>query len=157
MSPLGWLHTGCALAALASGAAVLLRRKGTRWHRRLGWVYAGSMVALNATALLIYRLSGTFGPFHVAALLSLATVAVGVLAAVRRQPADRWLVRHYYWMTFSYVGLVAAAASEAATRLSSRTFWWAVAGASAAVMAAGAFLVKRRARTVLEPFRRPAG
>jgi uncharacterized membrane protein len=124
MSALGWVHTVSAVAALVSGAAVLVRRKGTRAHRRLGCVYVGSVVVLNATALLVYRLFGGFGPFHVAALLSLATIAGGVLPAVRRRPAGRWVERHYWWMTFSYVGLVAAAASEAATRLPGTVFWW---------------------------------
>ena len=42
------------------------------------------MVLLNATALAIYRLTGSVGPFHVAALLSAATVAGGLGPAVRR-------------------------------------------------------------------------
>ena len=153
MSTIGWIHTACAVAALLAGAAVLLRPKGTPTHRRLGWLYVGSMAALNLTALLIYRLTGRFGPFHAAAILSLATVVAGVLAAVRRRPAGRWVERHYYWMTYSYVGLLAAAASEAATRLAAGVFWWAVLAASAAVFAAGAVLVARRAPAALAPFR----
>lgn len=163
MSALGWMHTSFALMALVAGAAVVLRRKGTPHHRRLGWVYVGSMLGLNATALLIYRLFGGFGPFHVAALLSLATLAGGLWPALRRRPG--WVVRHYWWMTYSYVGLLAAAAAEAVTRLPGITFWWAVLLASAAVMAAGAVLITRRARRVLAPFHpesaarasRPAG
>ncbi len=58
MNTLGWLHTGCAVVALLTGAMVLLRPKGTAAHRRLGWAYAGSMLGLNVTALLIYRLFG---------------------------------------------------------------------------------------------------
>jgi uncharacterized membrane protein len=153
MSPLGWVHTACAVAALVSGAAVLLRRKGTAGHRRLGWVYVGSMVALNATALLIYRLTGAFGPFHVAAVLSLATVAGGIVPAVRRRPAGRWLERHYWWMTCSYVGLLAAAVSEVVTRLPGTAFWWAVVLPSALVIGVGAVVVGRRARGALAPFR----
>jgi uncharacterized membrane protein len=155
MSPLGWVHTTFALAALGSGAAVLLRPKGTRRHRQTGWLYVGSMVGLNGTALLIYRLFGGFGPFHVAALLSLATLAGGVLAAVRRRPG--WVERHYWWMAYSYLGLLAATASEAATRLPGTVFWWAVLLASAVVFAGGAVLIAVRARPTLAPFRGPAG
>ena len=155
MSSIGWVHSACALVALASGGAVLVRRKGTRSHRRLGWVYVGSMVALNATALMIYRLSGGFGPFHVAALLSLAAVGGGLMPAVRRRPADRWVEQHYYWMTYSYVGLLAAAAAEVMTRVPGAAFWWAVVLASAAVLLVGAALIRRRARSTLAPFRRP--
>ena len=152
MNLLGWTHTSLAVAALASGAAVLLRRKGTPGHRRLGWVYVGSMVGLNVKALFIYRLFGGFGPFHAAALVSLVTVVGGVLA-VRRRPRG-WAERHYWWMTYSYVGLLAAGVSEAVTRLPGAVFWWAVLLASAAVFAAGGVLIGRRAGAVLAPFRR---
>jgi len=81
MPPLGLVHLACAVVALGAGAGVLLLRKGTRRHRRLGWVYVAAMLGLNLTALLIYRLFGRFGPFHLAALLSLVTVLAGLLPA----------------------------------------------------------------------------
>ena len=56
MTLLGTLHVGFGLAAIASGAAVLLRRKGTASHRRLGWAYAAAMLGLTGSAMLIYRL-----------------------------------------------------------------------------------------------------
>lgn len=82
----GAVHLLFAIAALASGLFIVLRRKGTRTHRRVGRVYALSMIGLNVTALMIYRLTGTFGPFHVAALVSLLTIVGGVLPALRRRP-----------------------------------------------------------------------
>ena len=157
MTPLGWLHTACAVVALASGATVLVRRKGTRSHRRIGWVYVVSMIAANSTALMIYRLSGRFGPFHGAALFSLATLVGGMLPAIRRRPPGRWVEHHYYWMTYSYAGLAAAAASEAATRLPGTPFWWAVLLATAGVLTVAAVLISRRARITLSPFRDPSG
>jgi uncharacterized membrane protein len=152
MSTLGWIHTVTALAALVTGAAILLRPKGTRRHRQLGWTYVACMVLLNATALAIYRLTGSFGPFHVAALLSLATVLAGVVPAVRRRPADKWVEYHYWWMTYSYLGLLAATAAEVATRVPGTRFWWTVVAASAAVFAVGAPIIRRRARGTLAPF-----
>lgn len=156
MSPLGWVHTIAAVAALGFGAAILLRNKGTRSHRRIGWAYVVSMLTLNATALLIYRLTGRFGPFHVAALVSLVTVAAGLVPAVRRKPAERWVEHHYWWMTYSYLGLLAAAVAEAATRLPRTSFWWTAALASAAVFAVGAPIIARRARPTIAPFLRVA-
>ena len=152
MNDLGWVHLTSAVMALASGAAVLLRRKGSRAHRRMGWVYVGSMLVLNATALMIYRLTGSFGPFHVAALLSLATVLIGIVPAVRRRPAN-WVEHHYWWMTYSYVGLWAAAVSEVATRTPGFRFWWAVIVATLLVMGIGSTLIRRRAEAVIAPFR----
>jgi uncharacterized membrane protein len=153
MNALGLFHTACALAALVSGAAVLLRRKGTRSHRRIGWIYVASMLALNATALMIYRLFGGFGPFHAAAIASLVTVVAGIIPAWRRKPAN-WVEHHYAWMTGSYVGLCAAAVAEVATRTPGLRFWWAVMVGSLAVIGIGGMLIRRYRAAVLAPFRR---
>ncbi len=152
MSPLGWIHTAAAIVSLVLGAAVLLRAKGTRNHRRLGWTYLAAMVLLNVTALAIYRLTGSFGPFHIAAVLSLASVTAGVIPAVRRRPAITWVERHYWWMTYSYLGLIAAAAAEVTTRVPGINFWWTVLLASVAVFAIGAPIIRRRAGITLAPF-----
>jgi uncharacterized membrane protein len=154
MSALGWVHTAAAIAALVVGAAVLLRAKGSRSHRQLGWTYVASMVLLNATALAIYRLTGRVGPFHVASLLSLATVAGGIVPAVRRRPPVTWVRRHYWWMTYSYLGLIAAAVAEVTTRVPGIDFWWTVAIASLAVFALGVPIIRRRAGLTLAPFLR---
>ena len=156
MSTLGWIHTAAAIAALVLGAAILLRAKGSRSHRRLGWTYVASMALLNVTALAIYRLTGSFGPFHVAAILSLASIAGGIIPAVRRRPAATWVERHYWWMTYSYLGLVAAAVAEVATRMPGITFWWTVVLASLAVFAVGAPIIQRRASITIAPFRASA-
>jgi uncharacterized membrane protein len=155
MSLLGWFHTICAVVALASGAFVLLRRKGNRLHRRAGWVYAASMLLLNGSALVIYRLFGGFGPFHVAAIVSLATLSAGMVPAIRRRPAN-WVEHHYWWMTWSYVGLCAAAVAETAVRVPGFQFWWAVAGGTGVVVSVGATMIRRRAESVLAPYKRAA-
>jgi uncharacterized membrane protein len=143
MSPIGLIHTAFAVLALASGAAILVMDKGSPRHRRTGWVYVVSMIAMNSTALVIYRLFGGFGPFHVAALLSLATVIAGLVPVMRRRPVDGWLELHYNFMAYSYVGLAAAAASEVGTRMPQTVFWWAVLVATVAVIAVGVVLVRR--------------
>jgi uncharacterized membrane protein len=152
MAPLGWIHTAAAVASLGLGAAVLLRGKGTSTHRRIGWTYVVAMVVLNATALAIYRLTGSFGPFHIAAVLSLASVSAGVVPAVRRTPAVTWVEHHYWWMTYSYLGLIAAAVAEVMTRVPGVRFWWTVVIASVAVFLVGAPIIRRRARSTLAPF-----
>lgn len=164
MITLGQFHLATAIVALASGAWVLLRRKGNRQHRRAGWVYAVAMFALNASALWIYRLTGTFGPFHVAAIISLATLIAGVAAARRRKSGGpHWLRRHYSFMSWSYVGLVAAAVAEVATRVPAiqaiaggptAVFWFTVVLASIAVFVFGGTMIRRREKTVLRPFQR---
>lgn len=146
---LGLLHLFAALTALLAGFAVLVTRKGTRRHRRVGWLYVASMAAVNATALLIYDLFGGFGPFHVAALFSGLSVAGGLLPALRRRPRRRWIPVHAYWMAGSYVGLVAAAVSEAATRWLDLPFGRTVLVSSAVVVLAGLALMAIRLPTTL--------
>jgi uncharacterized membrane protein len=162
MPTLGQLHFASALVALGAGALVLLDRKGTRRHRRIGWTYAAAMLVLNGTALMIYRLTGSFGPFHVAALVSLATLIAGVVPARRRQPAN-WLEHHYFFMAYSYLGLLAAAVAETATRVPAiaafaggptPSFWAAVAVTSVLVFVIGGRVVKGRVERTLRPFRR---
>ncbi len=170
---LGRIHLATAIAALVIGAYVFLgTRKGTRLHRRAGWAYVIAMLAVNVTALLIYRLFGGFGPFHAAAILSLLTTLAGVIAA--RALRGRRLTRarttggldvaghHYMWMSYSYLGLVAAAVAETATRVPAfqpapgqgATFGIVVAVVSVAVFIVGSRLIKRRANEAVAPFRR---
>lgn len=174
MPSIGWIHTLTAVAALVSGLLVLLTRKGTRRHRQLGWVYVASMLSLNLTALLIYRLFGGFGPFHVAAILSLATVLAGTVAAVRARRARvagdcvaraRAMGHHYHWMTWSYVGLLAAAISEIATRLPAlrpqpghdAVIGLTVVAATLLVVGVGRRLIRERQLALLQPYQRAAG
>ena len=170
MLSLGWIHTFAALAAMTAGAGVLLIRKGTRRHRQIGWAYVVSMLLLNVTALLIYRLFGRFGPFHVGAVFSLVTVVAGTAAALGARRARgrrdavaraRALERHYQWMTWSYVGLIAAAVSEIATRMPALrprpeqglAFGITVALATLLVLAVGGWMIRRPRAALLAPYR----
>lgn len=157
MSPYGTVHVACSFLALAAGAVVFRLPKGTRWHRTLGHVYAMGMVGVVATSLVIYRLTGHFGPFHVAALVAALTLAGGLWTVLARRPRKAWIGAHATWMSWSYIGLAAALVAESMTRwivpvvephLESGPLWGAFWGtallASLAVMAVGAHLVRRR-------------
>ncbi len=150
----GLIHIGFALAALGSGLVVVLRPKGTAPHRHVGRIYAASMIGLNGTALMIYRLFGGFGPFHVFALISLVTVAGGLVPVIRRRPRGRWVEHHAYWMTWSYVGLLAAAVSEITTRVPSSPFWWMVFGSTLLVVAIGQRLISSHVPRIVGEMRR---
>jgi uncharacterized membrane protein len=149
MSTIGILHTAFALIALATGLAIFTIAKGTRLHRVIGYVYVISMLGLNLTALTIYRLFGGFGPFHALAIASLVTLAAGFIPVFTRRPKGTWLHRHYEWILWSYVGLVAAACSELITRLpvfdsSGPVFGAAVFVASTLVVLGGAAIIYRK-------------
>lgn len=134
------------------GTAVVASRKGTALHKRLGYSYVSAMLILNLTALGIYRLTGAFGPFHWAALVSLATILAGLVPAVLRRPAGRWVELHLRFMAWSYIGLLAAAVSEAAVRLPAAPFWPAVVAGSLVVVLVGGFLLESTRRKLTRQF-----
>ncbi|GJM40669.1 MAG: hypothetical protein DHS20C20_09510 [Ardenticatenaceae bacterium] len=145
MSTLGLIHTIFGVVALLAGTAVILLRKGTRWHRTLGHIYLTNMLALNISALFIYRLFGTFGPFHWLALISLLTLIAGMVPIFTRRPKGGWLELHASFINGSYVGLVAATAAEIASRLpgTEESFGLVVGGTSFVVIFIGGLLIQR--------------
>lgn len=116
-------HTGCGVLALVLGAWIFLARKGTRAHVRAGWAYVASMACLNGSALGLYNLTGRFNTFHALALFSLATVAAGVAQVLGRRRWQKWMWRHYQYMAWSYVGLLAATCNEAFVRIPPLQRW----------------------------------
>ena len=140
----GLVHALLGVAALLLGLAVLFRRKGTRVHRQIGQAYVLSMLLLNVTALMIYDLWGRFGPFHIASLISLATVGAGFVPVYLRRPRATWMQLHATFMCWSYVGLLAAFVSEVATRVPGVGFGSGTIAATALVVAGGAILIHSR-------------
>ena len=112
LEPVIALHVLAALAALALGAAVLARRKGTRGHRLLGraWVLAmlataASSFAIQAKAFGIDTPLGRFGPIHLLSVVTIVTLA-SAIAAIRRGD----LRSHRIGMASNYVALAVAGA-----------------------------------------------
>ena len=158
MTSVGVVHTAFGAAALACGLAIVVRPKGTRWHRALGWAYVASMVGLFVTSFLIYRLFGRFGPFHWAAVGGALTLAGGLAPVLWRRPRGTWVERHYYLMSYSYLGLLAATGAEIATRVPGVAFTAGAVVASLAVIGSGAVVIRRTARGLLgELHRRGSG
>jgi uncharacterized membrane protein len=152
LDPFGLVHAAFGVGALILGLSLLLRRKGTRVHRRIGQAYVLSMVLLNATALMIYDLYGRFGPFHVASVISLATLGAGFVPVYLRRPRAGWLQQHAIFMCWSYVGLMAAFVSEVAVRVPGVGFGFAVVAATVIVVAGGALFIHTRVPRILAAF-----
>jgi len=111
----GLVHLLASCVALVAGMWVLATAKGTVRHRRIGYVYVVAMVVLNVTAMMIYRLFGGFGIFHVLALVSGATLAAGMVPLLLRRPSGvAWHLSMMYW---SVVGVYAAFVAEVLVRL----------------------------------------
>jgi uncharacterized membrane protein len=107
------IHVGAAVAGLVLGAAVIAMRKGTARHRIAGGCYAALLLVVNVAALSLPRSVSGLGAFHVLAILSLATLAAGLVPMWVRPRTERIVAVHGITMCFSYAGLVAAGLSQA--------------------------------------------
>jgi len=114
-STFGPIHAIVATLALFIGAFVFFRPKATFLHRTLGYFYSFAMSAMLVTSFILYRPTGSFNLLHIFAVISTATLMVGLYLAVTRPRG--WLPRHYFWMCSSYLGLCGALVAETGFRL----------------------------------------
>ena len=124
-SYLGLFHTCCAVLSMIFGALVVLNAKGTGLHRKLGYAYVIAMVFMN--------LSG-FG-------------ILGVIPAIRR--TKDWYKKHFYFMSWSVVGLYCAFWSEVGVRFfDMQYFWWVVMLATMLTGLIGMLVIKKKAKSL---------
>ena len=80
ISPIGWFHTALGVIAIASGIVTLVKYKEITLQTRSGQIYLLATLITAATALAIFQ-HGTFGPGHILAVMTLAALVVGTVAA----------------------------------------------------------------------------
>src|SRR5690606_28659672 len=119
----GLIHLISSCFAILFGTFVLILKKGTKLHIKIGYLYLISMVTLIITALMIYRLFKTWGIFHYATLLSLITLILGMIPVWRKKPVDKWRDQHVSFMYWSVIGLYSAFAAEILTRIPQAPFF----------------------------------
>jgi uncharacterized membrane protein len=125
MSLLGWIHIFVCALALIFGTLQLAGRKGTPAHARRGNVYFLSMAIANVTALFIFHadllirhgkpqliVGQGFGMAHWLAVITLAVLLLGRLAASRQRVAF-FAYAHPICMIVTYWFLVGGAINEA--------------------------------------------
>jgi|SRR5579871_386513 len=130
LTTMGWFHFSFAMFGIVIGAVQLLRRKGDRIHRALGYAYVYGMIVADGTALAMYRFTGSFNVFHALAIVNLVCIFGAMLPLLQSPRPVNWLMRHYRWITGSYIGPVAAGATQLIIRVlptGSRTELWIVA------------------------------
>ena len=141
-SGMGLFHTLVAILAMIFGAIVLLYPKGTKRHKRLGYGYVISMSLMIASSFAIYNFGG-FSLFHAFSVVSIITLVAGIYPAIRR--SEGWYRKHYYFMSWSVVGLYCAFWAEVGTRLlEMQYFWWAVMLATMATAGIGGWVINRQ-------------
>ena len=143
----GAIHTLLASLAIAIGIIQFLRRKGDRVHRALGYLYVYGLLVADGAAMLIYQFTGKLNILHFGAVTNLICIGLGMFAVLARPPNTDWRSMHYHWISWSYVGLLAAAATELIIRtvaLSNQTqIWSATAAATISVTVVGFILIER--------------
>jgi|GEM_PF-232586 hypothetical protein len=153
---LGFTHFSFAILSMLFGATIIFVKKGHSLHKKLGYTYIFCMVGLNVSALMIYKLFGYFGPFHVFALFSLGSIIAGFVPAYRKKPKDTWLEYHYAFMNWSVVGLYSAFWSETFTRFFNfggwSGFWILVGVATALTVAFGGYFIKKKKGYFMDKF-----
>lgn len=116
---------------------MLLLKKGSKLHIKIGYTYITNMLIVNITAFMIYRLFGEFGIFHYAALVSLLTVLGGAIPAIFRIPENNWYDLHFSLMYWSVMGLYGAFSAEILTRIPETPFLGMVGIATTGIMFTG--------------------
>lgn len=107
----GIIHLIFSIVALIAGLFVLATTKGTKTHKRVGYVYSVSMVLVNLTAFMIYKLYGKFGVFHWFAVISCATLIAGLYPVLAKKNKN-YLLIHFNFIYWSVVGLYCAFMAE---------------------------------------------
>ncbi|MGE0772896.1 MAG: DUF2306 domain-containing protein [Cyclobacteriaceae bacterium] len=134
---MGQIHLLSAMGAMVAGTIVLTLTKGNRVHKTWGYVYVLMMTVLNGSAFFLYKLTGTWGPFHLAAIISLATISAAMVPVLSHRHSPQRIYRHMAFMYYSVVGLYAAFFAELFSRLWPAHFVIMVMAATAATLAIG--------------------
>jgi len=149
---IGLVHLISSCCALLFGTFVLVLKKGTKRHVRIGYLYVVSMGILFITAFMIYRLFNGWGIFHYATLFSLLTIALGMIPIWRKKPAGKWKFQHFSFMYWSVIGLYAAFAAEVVTRIPKAPFFGMVGLASLIIMLLGWIIFGRNKAKWIKAF-----
>lgn len=133
----GLIHLISSIVALIIGTLVLIMKKGTIQHKRIGYVYVISMVLLLLTSFMIYRLFNGWGIFHYTTIASLLTISLGMIPIWTKKPSKKWKYMHFSFMYWSVIGLYSAFVAEVITRIPETSFFGMVGIAFVIIVLAG--------------------
>ena len=112
----GGIHTGLAMFCIVVGLIQLLRPKRGAAHRARGYAFVYAMLVADGTAMLVYQFTGKFNIFHFGAIANFVCVVLAIVPMLRNPRPANWKRKHYYFIAWSYVGLIGAAATETVVR-----------------------------------------
>jgi hypothetical protein len=118
----------------------------------IGTVYVLALVLVNLAALSLHR-ENTFGVFHALAVVSLATIAVGLLPLLFGMRSPMAIANHAYWMTWSYAGLVAAGCGQLTVAVGQEGGAWVIPATISTVLAVSGVVIFGRVPSILSACR----
>ncbi len=136
----GLVHLVFSVVSLITGTIVLFMQKGTKVHKKIGYVYGVNMLGVVATSFMLYGLFGGFGIFHVAAIVSFVTLLGGMLPPLFFRKNKNWISLHFSFMYWSVMGLYAAFIAESMVRIPEAPFFEMVGYATGGTMLIAGFI-----------------
>jgi hypothetical protein len=113
----GAIHVTLAMLCIAVGLIQFLRPKRGAGHRARGYFYVYAPLVADGTAMLLYRFSGSFNMFHIAAIINFTCIVLAIVPLLCSPRPANWRLTHYYFISWSYVSPISAAAIQIAVRL----------------------------------------
>lgn len=117
LTPAGAIHVVLAMLCLLVGSVQFLRPKRSAGHRARGYFYVYAMLVSDAATLLLYRFTGHFSAFHVAAIVNFTLIVLAILPLLRSPRPSNWRTTHYSFIAWSYPSLISAGAINIVARL----------------------------------------
>lgn len=133
----GLIHLIASICAVVFGTIVLIKLKGTKIHRRIGYLYVISMTVLLVSSFMIYRLFNGFGMFHYSSIFSSLNLIIGMVSIWLKWPKNNYKFYHLNFMYWSVISLYMALAAELFTRIPGQPFFMMVYLSSGLVLFAG--------------------
>ena len=119
------VHLISGVLSLIFGGLVIVMKKGTTIHKRVGYIYVLNMTVMIISSFGIYRLFGKFGVFHYLSLVSTFSLVAGMLPMFKQVRTPQDYETHFKRMYWSVVGLYAAFAAESFVRIPKFGGFWA--------------------------------
>jgi hypothetical protein len=143
----GTVHGTLAALSIALGLLQFVWPKRGPGHRARGYAYVYGMILADWAALLLYRFTGHFNILHVGAIANFILIVLAMIPALRSPRSPGWHIRHYYFITWSYVSLMSAGLTQLAVRIvpphTPQDAWLLIGAASAIACTAGFLLIVR--------------
>src|ERR1700704_4129579 len=139
------------MLGIVVGLVQLVRPKGGSIHRALGYAFVYAMLVADGAAMLVFQFTGRFNILHIGALVNLLCIILAVVPVLRSPRPSNWKYQHYYFISWSYVGLLAAAVTELVVRtnpLATREQAWMVTAAASVVVTVIGYVLINRYRPV---------